>query len=35
MSIVDLIQGFTSGLRMAGDIMTDSPIGKFINLGGG
>tara|TARA_R100000995_G_C3482764_1_gene125076 strand:+ start:1809 stop:2564 length:756 start_codon:yes stop_codon:yes gene_type:complete len=35
MSIVDLIQGFTSGLRMAGDIMTDSPIGKFIDVVGG
>jgi|TARA_R100000231_G_scaffold31422_2_gene27646 ABC-type multidrug transport system fused ATPase/permease subunit len=35
MSIVDLIQGFTSGLRVAGDIMTDSPLGKFIDVVGG
>tara|TARA_R100000234_G_scaffold109723_1_gene81703 strand:- start:456 stop:1211 length:756 start_codon:yes stop_codon:yes gene_type:complete len=35
MSIVDLIQGFTSGLLMAGDILTDSPLGKFIDRSGG
>tara|TARA_R100001510_G_scaffold52877_1_gene53970 strand:+ start:1810 stop:2565 length:756 start_codon:yes stop_codon:yes gene_type:complete len=35
MSIVDLIQNFTAGLRVAGDIMTDSPLGKFIDVVGG
>ena len=35
MSIVDLIQGFTAGLRTAGDILTDSPMGKFIDVVGG